>query len=122
MKFTAESAAGNIIRSYQPGELHLRDEVLRTHSIISQDRVVRDWQPAAIEQASIADFAPALEQEPEIILFGTGLTQRFPSITLMTELMQSGIAIEVMSTHAACRTYNVLVGEQRAVVAALLVE
>ena len=122
MKFTADSARGNIIRSYSPGEIKLREDVIRTNVIISQEKIVPDWNPAGIDQLSIADFAPALEQKPEIILFGTGRQQQFPNIALLTEIMRAGIAIEVMETSAACRTYNVLIGEYRAVVAALLIE
>lgn len=122
MKFTADSTSGNIIRSYSPGEIKLRGEIIRSNLIISQDKVIPDWDPPSIEQLSIADFAPALEQKPEIILFGTGRLQKFPGISLLTEIMRSGTAIEVMETGAACRTYNVLISEFRSVVAALLID
>jgi len=122
MKFTADSARGNIIRSYSPGEIKLREDTLRTNVIISQEKIIPDWNPPAIDQLSIADFAPALDQKPEIILFGTGGQQQFPNIALLTEIMRAGTAIEVMETGAACRTYNVLIGEYRSVVAALLIE
>ena len=122
MKFTADTASGNVIRSYQPGNLRIGDTVIQTNTIISHDQIIADWAPAPIHQLSIADFKPALELKPEIILFGTGRSQSFPDIGVLTELMQSGIAIEVMNTTAACRTFNVLIGEQRAVVAALLVK
>jgi uncharacterized protein len=120
MKFTADSARGNVIRAYSPGEITLREDVIRTNIIISQDKIITDWNPPPIAQLSITDFAAALEQKPEIILFGTGRQQHFPDIALLTEVMQSGIAFEVMGTAAACRTYNVLIGEFRTVVAALI--
>jgi uncharacterized protein len=122
MKFTADTASGNVIRSYSPGEISLRDTVFTSHVIISQEQIISDWNPPAVDQLSIADFAPVLELKPDIILFGTGLQQRFPDISLLTEIMRSGVAIEVMDTTAACRTFNVLIGEYRPVVAALLIE
>lgn len=122
MKLTPDSAAGNTIRSYSPGEIRLRDETLRSNVILSGDQLIRDWNPPPVAELSIADFAPVLELEPEIILFGTGSRQQFPAITVLTELLQSGVAIEVMETSAACRTFNVLIGEYRAAVAALLIE
>jgi uncharacterized protein len=122
MKFTADTTSGNVIRSYSPGEISLRDTVFTSHVIISQEQIISDWNPPAVDQLSIADFAPALELKPDIILFGTGLQQRFPDISLLTEIMRSGVAIEVMDTTAACRTFNVLIGEYRPVVAALLIE
>ena len=69
----------------------------------------------------MADFQPALDFQPEILLFGTGTSQQFPALSLMTEIMQAGTAIEVMETAAACRTFNVLISENRSVIAALLV-
>jgi uncharacterized protein len=122
MKFTPETGQGNTIESFVPGEIRLRNEIIHSHVIISQDKVLPDWQPAAIDQLSIADFQPALDLNPDIILFGTGRVQQFPSVTFMTEILQMGVAIEVMQTDAACRTFNVLIGENRLVVAALLID
>ena len=122
MKFTADSATGNFIRAYQPGQLTVRNEIILSNAIISHDRIITDWQPAAVHEMSIADFGSALELRPEIMLLGTGRKQEFPHISVLTELLQSGIAIEVMETGAACRTFNVLLGERRAVVAALLID
>jgi uncharacterized protein len=122
MKFTADSASGNVIHSYTPGEIRLRDEVISSNVIISHDQIVADWNPPSLSELSIADFAPAMDLKPDIILFGTGVRQQFPDIALLTEILRSGIAIEVMETNAACRTFNVLIGEYRAVVAALLIK
>jgi len=122
MKFTPDSGQGNMIESFEHGEIRLRGRIIHSNAIISHDQIFPDWHVPTIEELSIADFQPALDLHPEIILFGTGIKQHFPSIALMTEIMQAGIAIEVMKTSAACRTFNVLIGEQRMVVAALLVE
>lgn len=121
MRFTSDSANTNLIRSFEPGSIRLRDTDVNTNLIISADVTICDWSPAPLAELSIADFAPVLELQPEIILFGSGVRQEFPDIRLLTEIMQQGVAFEVMQTHAACRTFNVLVAEKRAVVAALLV-
>jgi len=122
MKFTADKSDGNVIQSFTPGEIRLRSGNLTSHAIIARDSLVENWQPAPVAEMSIADFAPALDLSPDIILFGTGVRQQFPDMRLLTEIMQAGVAIEVMGTDAACRTFNVLIGEQRAVVAALMIE
>jgi uncharacterized protein len=122
MKFTADSASGNVIRSYSQGEIKIGADIIHNNVIVSQNQIILDWDPPAISQLSIADFEPALELKPEIILFGTGVRQQFPDIALLTEIMRSGTAIEVMQTSAACRTFNILIGEFRAVVATLLIE
>jgi len=122
MKLSAESGSGNVIRSFRPGELRLTEQTFDVHVILSANKIIRDWNPAAFSELSIADFEPAIALDPEIILFGTGERQRFPDNALMTEIMRQGIAFEVMDTAAACRTFNVLVSEFREVVAALLVQ
>jgi uncharacterized protein len=120
MQLTLDNSDGNIIRSYRPGELRLNNDVFHDNLIISADKIITDWQPAATQAMVLQDFQLALELKPEIILFGSGPQQQFPASALMVSIMQQGIAIEVMDTAAACRTFNVLVGEYRAVVAALL--
>lgn len=121
MKFTADSADGNVIRSFSPGQICLYNDIIDTHAIISRDLIIADWNPPSIEEITLEDFRPALELNPDIILFGTGINQRFPNLGVLTDIMRNGVAIEVMETHAACRTFNVLISEHRAVVAALLV-
>ena len=121
MRFSSDPTEQNHIRAYEPGAIHLRDRTLTSNIIISADQIIEDWQPAPLAELSIADFAAAIELQPDVILFGTGAEQRFPDIALLTAIMQQGVAIEVMETHAACRTFNVLINEHRAAVAALLV-
>lgn len=121
MRFSSDSTQNNQIRACEPGAIHLQGQTVTTNVIISANDIIVDWRPPAIERMSINDFSQALALKPEVILFGTGNRQTFPDIALLTDIMQSGVAIEVMDTVAACRTFNVLIGEQRAVVAALLV-
>ena len=120
MRFSSDPTEQNPIRAYEPGAIHLRDRTLTSNIIISADQLIEDWQPAPLKEMSIADFSAAIELRPDVILFGTGRQQRFPDIALLTEIMQQGIAIEVMETHAACSTFNVLINEHRSAVAALL--
>lgn len=109
-----------VIQAWSPGALRMNDTVVTNHCLIHRQAVYQ-WEPGAIDTMTPADFSEALALQPEIILFGTGSNQQFPGIELVTHIMQQGIAFEVMDTAAACRTFNVLNGESRAVVAALLV-
>lgn len=121
MQLDKEHGFGNIIRSFSPGCVHVNNGVFTNHVIVSTDTIIENWTPADIMELSIADFADALNESPELIVFGTGTTQIFPPGTLMTDIMRRGIGFEVMDTGAACRTFNVLAAERRSVVAALLV-
>ena len=69
---------------------------------------------------TLEDLAPALALAPTILLLGTGTERFLPDVELMAALAQRRVGLEIMSTPAACRTFNVLLQEQRRVVAALL--
>ena len=67
-----------------------------------------------------ADFEVFLDMSLEILLLGTGSKQRFPHPRLTQALARRRIGVEVMDLQAACRTYNILMAEERRVAAALL--
>lgn len=119
MQLTRETATVNLIRAWEPGRIRIGDQWIGGHVIVSPDRIIADWRitdPAAL---TLAELAPAVELQPEIILLGTGAATLLTDIDLMGELAQQAIGLEIMSTAAACRTFNVLAHEQRRVVAAL---
>ena len=93
------------------------------HSLLVpwQGEVLR-WAPAHIGELQAAHFEQTLALRPELVIFGSGTRHRFVSAALLRGLIERGIGVETMDTAAACRTYNVLASEGRAVLAALLVE
>ncbi|HEX2493702.1 MAG TPA: Mth938-like domain-containing protein [Steroidobacter sp.] len=114
------TAGALLVRSYSPGELRIGEEVLRRSCVLRADQLVSDWRPQVIEELTLADFDAVLALEPEIVVLGTGERQQFPPTELMATMLSRGIGLEIMATDAACRTYNVLVSEDRRVVAALM--
>jgi uncharacterized protein len=121
MKLTDETRAGtNFIRAHAPGEIHVGERPVRTNVIITADQVI-DWPVQSIATMRLADLEPLIALKPEIVLLGSGEAQRFPDASLLGALLSRGIGCEVMNTGAACRTYNVLVSEDRRVAAALIV-
>ncbi len=122
MKLHATRAAGrNVITGYGEGYVMVNGERRESHLIVMSDRVLA-WEVAGFEALSAADFAFLKSLDVEIVLLGTGSRQRFPHPGLTAALAQAGIGVEVMDVQAACRTYNILVAEERRVAAALLVE
>jgi uncharacterized protein len=122
MKLTDNRIAGaNLVRSYAPSEIRVGDTVLTRSCLISATQLITDWRPQTIEELTLADLEPIIALEPEIVVVGSGSRQRFPSNEWMAALLTRGIGCEVMDNGAACRTYNVLVTEDRKVVAALMV-
>lgn len=80
------------------------------------------WDCASFEQLSAAHFSHIAELQPELVIFGSGTRLRFPPPAFLRDLMDRRIGVETMDTLAACRTYNILAGEGRHVMAALLIE
>ncbi len=120
MQLDAEPGSGNYIQSVSAEMVRINGRDFRGHVIVSAERILADWNPRPIDEMQVEDFQAALEGQPETILFGSGAKHRFVSNFLLTAIMSQGIGFEVMSTAAACRTYNLLLGEGRQVVAALL--
>ena len=88
--------------------------------IVLPERLIPDWTQAGFNALRLADFELLATLDTEIILLGTGKQLRFPAPELMWPLIQAQKGLEVMDTHAACRTYNILIAEGRKVAAALI--
>lgn len=89
--------------------------------ILLPDRIIENWGAATFEQLTAEHFELLLPLQPEMVLFGTGATLRFPHTSLTKKLIASKVGVEVMDTNAVCRTYNILTAEGRRVAAALLI-
>jgi uncharacterized protein len=123
MRLTDDRIGGAfLVRSYAPGEVRVGDAVLHRSCLISAERLIEDWRPQTLDELSEADLAAVFALQPEIVVLGTGMRQRFPDTQLLAAILARGIGCEVMDTGAACRTYNVLVSELRRAVAALFLE
>jgi uncharacterized protein len=80
-----------------------------------------DWPVAGIEAVTIETLRPVVERgSTEILLLGCGARMMPVPPALRQALKAVGISLEAMDTGAACRTYNVLLAEDRRVAAALL--
>jgi uncharacterized protein len=94
----------------------------RDSSVVVMADRIEPWRPDAFERLSSEDFAFLRQLGVEIVLLGTGPRQRFPHPRLTRALAEARIGLEIMDLQAACRTYNILVAEERKVAAALLFE
>jgi uncharacterized protein len=122
MRFTQDSSsAANLVRAYESGELRVNDDVYRSAIIISASAIEAAPDIRGMEDIARLDPSRILAQGPELVLLGTGPRQLFPAASFRAQFLSAGIGVEVMDTGAACRTFNVLVAEQRRVVALLMV-
>jgi uncharacterized protein len=122
LKFHLQAPTSNVVTGCGDGWVRVGVDEYRAGIVILPDRVITGWAPAGFEALAADDFAGLLASEPEIVLLGTGSHQRFPHPRLLAPLIDAHVGVEVMDTHAACRTFNILVAEDRRVAAALAIE
>ena len=121
MKIEREQPDGrNAFTGYGEGYVEVGGTRYRESLVVSAERLVTDWPARSVDMLSADHIAAIVELAPEIVLIGTGERFEFPEAALLASLQRAGIGVEVMDTRAACRTYNVLLGEGRNVVAALI--
>ena len=121
MKFTLEPNSGaHLIRGYSEGEILVGEQHVRRSCIVTADTLITDWEPASFAELTVAHLEPIFALAPELVLLGTGPQQQFPDAAVRAAFSARGLGLESMQLGAACRTFNVLIGEERRVAAALL--
>ena len=121
MKLQLENTSGlNTFTAY--GEDYVSVNGIRHHCnlVVLPDRLLPNWTQATFATLSVADIELLAALDSEVVLLGTGQQLRFPSPELMRPLQRAQKGIEVMDVPAACRTYNILIGEGRKVAVGLL--
>lgn len=110
-----------LVEAYGPGGFRIDGRRTEGSVLVLPERAV-DWSVTRPEALSLDSLAPviAAAAEIEILLFGAGPAAHLPLREVREALRGHGISLEPMDTGAACRTFNVLVVEGRAVAAALI--
>jgi uncharacterized protein len=116
----APTAGLNVFTSYGDAFVAVNGERYTTSLVVLRTTLLAPWEPASFEQLRAHHLEPVAAMGCEVVLIGTGPSQRFPSPEVIRPLIEAGIGVEVMSTQAACRTYNILAAEDRKVAAALV--
>lgn len=123
MKLRADRIEGrNAIARHGAAGVVVNGNEYRRSVIVPWQGYVAPWPVDEFAALTEQHFSALLELNPELVIFGSGSRLRFVHLALMRALIERRIGIETMDTAAACRTYNVLLAEGRAVVAALLFE
>jgi uncharacterized protein len=122
MKLHLQGAAGlNLVTGYGAGYVAINGARHTTSLLLTADSLMR-WAPAAFADLAAEHFDRVVPLVPEILVLGTGTRLQFPRPPLTRALVEARIGLEVMDTAAACRTYNILMGEGRKVAAALIID
>ena len=120
MNFTRDQISPVTVHKVEPGSITIGGEVIRENVLIFRDEIQRNFSldPAAGLQEQ--DLEDLLSMQPEIVIFGTGWTSQRPPRDLVFAMARRGIGFETMDTPAACRTFNILIGEGRDAAAILV--
>ena len=110
-----------LVDGYGGGGISIRGQTFRRPIFLLADRVL-DWDFGDIAALTLADFKPLLDLDarPSILLIGMGKRASFVRPDVRNGLREAGMIADLMDTGAACRTYNLLLAEERAVAACLV--
>lgn len=98
----------------------VNDRQLHASFVLSPHQLVDDWAVQDVKAMTPQDLEPVLALDPEVILLGSGAAQKFPPAAVMAACLARGVGLETMTNAAAARTFNILAGEGRRVVAAFV--
>jgi uncharacterized protein len=113
--------APKLIERYGNGGFRVSGEALTGSILVFNDRV-QPWPIVDIAALTAESLQPIIDAAPQlqILLLGCGPRIAFVPPALRKTLRDAGVVIEALDTGAACRTYNVLLAEERRVAAALI--
>jgi len=112
----------NTITGYGIGFIEVNKTPYFHALIVQPDSAVIAW-PVEESRELIEDhFSMISALQPELVIVGTGKKQVFLDPKILQPLIKAKIGFEMMDSQAACRTYNILMGEGRKVLAAILLE
>ena len=120
MKLHPDASNGFSIQSYSDEGVVVNGKIQVGPLLLCSVQGPQMWSAQSFESLTQASFDELLLFSPELVLFGSGRRIQFPSPKLLQGLIRSRIGVETMDNGAACRTFNVLAGEGRHVVLALI--
>jgi uncharacterized protein len=108
------------VTGYFDGGVEINKQPFSSSLTVTPEAAPRAWPVAAFEDLTEAHFEAIAADTPDVVILGTGDRQRFVHPRLVASLSARRIGVECMDNQAACRTYNILMGEGRKVTLALI--
>ena len=122
MKFSEDLNSGSqVIDRYDDESITINEKMFTQSLIVSNFQIIENWPVNEINDLSNQSLQAIIELQPEVIIIGTGNQILFPRPENYSSVINMGIGIEFMNTGAACRTYNVLLSEDRKVAAGIII-
>ena len=120
MEFDVHYVTDNQITDYSDNSIVIKDVKYTTNIILTNNSIIDIKHIQNIDQITVESLEPILSLKPDLVIFGSGKSIRFPHAKVMQALYQNSIGTEVMSVQALCRTYNFLVSENRKIACVIL--
>lgn len=121
MKFSQDIINSHYrITAQEPSRIRVNDQWLTESFIVSPDTLVDNWHINDLSNLSEQHCEQLINMKPEVLIIGTGIKQCFPDTKIMRIFAKHQIGLEIMTSAAACRTFNILLGEDRHVVAGVI--
>ena len=108
------------VRRVDATTVTVADRTLERSFLLTPERLIEDWPPVDATGLRAEDAEPLLALAPDVVVLGSGAMQRFPPAAFLAAFLRRGIGVEVMDNGAAARTYDLLAGERRRVLAAFI--
>lgn len=110
-----------IVKGYGDGGFTISGTRWEGSVLVLPERT-QSWGVSEMSQVTEESLSPllSLADRPRLLLLGCGQRMAQIPAALRMALRQAGITLELMDTGGACRTFNVLVSEDRSVAAALI--
>jgi uncharacterized protein len=119
MQINKQPADINTIQSYSDSEIKLNSIIYNTNLIITSDKIISDWPVNALSELK-KEAIESIIDSVEIIIVGHNNTGIQPPMAILQDLSKKRIGLECMSIGAACRTFNVLLSEDRKAALAII--
>jgi uncharacterized protein len=110
------------VTGYDASGVEINAQGFHFSLIVMPEVPPRPWEVARFDDLTAQHFEQIAADAPDVVILGTGARQRFVHPRLVASLSAQRIGVECMDSHAACRTYNILMGEGRKVTLALIIE
>ena len=112
------------LTEHKPGDHHyirkvgqdgvvIGDEAYQTSLILGARLLQTPWPVSDLASLSVDKMAALLKHQPELIILGIGDQQQFPSTEIYAACFKQQVGLECMTLESACRTFNILMSENR---------
>jgi uncharacterized protein len=114
-----QSGGALLVRRYDADSVWIGEQRCARPLLLSRQQLIDQWPAESLATLTLAQLEPVFASRAALVIVGTRAADRIPPVEIRRAFRERNIALEAMEFGAACRTYNVLVQEEREVLAAL---